>query len=517
MRKVNHSRRPKGGESGGKPDWKNRRNKDHFQKGRAAKRQRREIRCLSRIIPVFGLDAMKEYVECVQTEASDTSLGAVLLQNIDGEERVLEVASRELSHVERNYTAPERECLGVIWAIRKFRSYIEGYEFTLVTDRASLRASSSARHSPLQEQAYCFRMSINSAPDNKLVCCFSIDLFDARGESRHRYISRILDRTAQLRHTARLIEQWYNNIVSKIRAEIDSTQKNPVALPALEPVRPQLRPRRKPREFNSKQQQHSPSETLDTVDAIDRRAPRVKDWALVAQFPAAATSPLSFISQPSITIHAQHTTTTAAHRSTATNNNNNNNLSAGCCRRRRLRTSTADGGSVPSQSLQEAAAQLEPPAAGGSKNPRAGRHQSLSEQIHHQQQQSTARICSKSVHPKESPISQDYSDYQTASSSSFIIITRLAADPHHHHNLQMMQIISSSCTIIISITPQTHGDDAESDQSLRDSKRIDSAPSAAAEAAAADGCRATSTSNKTTADEAPRQSELSKCWRKKRE
>ncbi|CAB0032091.1 unnamed protein product, partial [Trichogramma brassicae] len=75
----------------------------------------------------------------VSTEASDTSLKAVVLQNIDGEERVLEVASRELSHVERNYTAPERECLGVIGAIRKFRPYIEGFEFTLVTDRASLR------------------------------------------------------------------------------------------------------------------------------------------------------------------------------------------------------------------------------------------------------------------------------------------------------------------------------------------------------------------------------------------
>ncbi|CAB0040495.1 unnamed protein product, partial [Trichogramma brassicae] len=75
----------------------------------------------------------------VQTEASDTSLGAVLLQNIDGEERVLEVASRELSYVERNYTATERECLGVSWSVGKFQSYIEGHEFTLVTDHASLR------------------------------------------------------------------------------------------------------------------------------------------------------------------------------------------------------------------------------------------------------------------------------------------------------------------------------------------------------------------------------------------
>ena len=74
----------------------------------------------------------------LQTDASDTGTGAVLFQMIDGEGRVLEFASRTLSSAERNYSVTERECLTVIWAIAKFRPYIEGYHFRVITD-SSLR------------------------------------------------------------------------------------------------------------------------------------------------------------------------------------------------------------------------------------------------------------------------------------------------------------------------------------------------------------------------------------------
>ena len=75
----------------------------------------------------------------VQTDASDVGLGAVLLQEVEGLERVLEFSSRVLTSAERNYSVTEKECLAIVWAIGKFCPYTDGYELKVLIDHSSLR------------------------------------------------------------------------------------------------------------------------------------------------------------------------------------------------------------------------------------------------------------------------------------------------------------------------------------------------------------------------------------------
>ncbi|KAL0838547.1 hypothetical protein ABMA28_016655 [Loxostege sticticalis] len=82
-------------------------------------------------------DESKPYI--VKTDASSYAIGAVLVQGEGEHEHPVEYASRLLTKAERNYSTTEREALAVVWAIAKFRGYIEGMPITVLTDHQALK------------------------------------------------------------------------------------------------------------------------------------------------------------------------------------------------------------------------------------------------------------------------------------------------------------------------------------------------------------------------------------------
>ncbi|GFY07046.1 retrovirus-related Pol polyprotein from transposon 412 [Trichonephila clavipes] len=74
----------------------------------------------------------------LDTDASNESVGAVLSQEIDGQERVVAYWSKCLSKPERNYCVTRKELLAIVKAIEHFHHYLYGQKFLVRTDHASL-------------------------------------------------------------------------------------------------------------------------------------------------------------------------------------------------------------------------------------------------------------------------------------------------------------------------------------------------------------------------------------------
>lgn len=96
------------------------------------------LRCLLADNVVVALpDLNRPFV--VETDASAVGVAAVLLQETGGQLRPVSFISRTLKEAEQHYTVQEWECLAVVWAVDKFRPYLEHTLFEIHTDHASLK------------------------------------------------------------------------------------------------------------------------------------------------------------------------------------------------------------------------------------------------------------------------------------------------------------------------------------------------------------------------------------------
>lgn len=80
-------------------------------------------------------------------DACQVSVGGTLTQlDENGRERVIAYFSKRLSKAEEGYTANDRELLGLVYFLKRFRCYLEGSDFEIITDNQVLKHFMSKPH-----------------------------------------------------------------------------------------------------------------------------------------------------------------------------------------------------------------------------------------------------------------------------------------------------------------------------------------------------------------------------------
>ena len=87
--------------------------------------------------PVLTLPTFKGTFR-LYTDACNTSVGVVLTEEVEGEEKVVAYESKVLSRQQRRWPTYDKELWAVVHAIRRFRQYTTGARFQVITDHKPL-------------------------------------------------------------------------------------------------------------------------------------------------------------------------------------------------------------------------------------------------------------------------------------------------------------------------------------------------------------------------------------------
>jgi len=110
----------------------------------------------------------------IQTDASDKGIGIILTQrDEENKEHPILYLSRKFSDAERKYSTVERECAGIVYAVKKLKHYIDGQSFTIETDHNPLTwLKSNAGNNPrllrwsLALQPFNYKIVYRKGKDN---------------------------------------------------------------------------------------------------------------------------------------------------------------------------------------------------------------------------------------------------------------------------------------------------------------------------------------------------------------
>lgn len=89
-------------------------------------------------------DLTKDFI--LVTDASLVAVEAVLMQLVDGKDKIVGVASRTFTAVETRWSCTEREAYGILFGVRRFDSFLRGRPFVVKCDHAALQYIDSVDH-----------------------------------------------------------------------------------------------------------------------------------------------------------------------------------------------------------------------------------------------------------------------------------------------------------------------------------------------------------------------------------
>lgn len=84
----------------------------------------------------------------VKTDASGVGLGAVLIQFKNSHPRAIQATHQKVFQSLKTYPPIEKEAIGVVWAVERFKIYLQGITFELETDHRPLETLFSTTSRP---------------------------------------------------------------------------------------------------------------------------------------------------------------------------------------------------------------------------------------------------------------------------------------------------------------------------------------------------------------------------------
>ena len=108
--------------------------------------------------PILHLPSLNEPFQLF-TDACDRSIGALLTQEVDGVYKPVYYLSHHLSDSQQRWPIIEKECYAIVFAIEKFRHFLEGKDFKIFSDHNPLKYIQSTENKNAKLQRWAIKIS----------------------------------------------------------------------------------------------------------------------------------------------------------------------------------------------------------------------------------------------------------------------------------------------------------------------------------------------------------------------